>query len=66
MIYTFKCKKCDTQFDIEASWNQIAAMKVFCPVCKNDKVHRKYNVPSISFKGGGFYSSKKEEKNELS
>lgn len=61
MTYTFKCKKCDASFDVESSWNQIVGMKVFCPVCKSDRVHRKYSVPAISFKGEGFYSSKKDE-----
>ena len=48
-VYLFRCKKCDSRYEVEKHASP--------PVCCNVTTSRIYTVPSISFRGGGFYSN---------
>jgi putative FmdB family regulatory protein len=53
--YQYKCKKCEHTFEKQQHWND---QDPECPKCKS-KVKKVYSVPSIAFKGSGFYVNDK-------
>jgi putative FmdB family regulatory protein len=52
-IYTFYCTVCGTTFDRKHHMND-GLSEVSCPN-GHTKIRRVYSVPSIIFKGSGFY-----------
>jgi len=54
MIYTFKCE-CGYLTDIERSIHS-EVEEPMCPNCTNS-MYRIWQVPAITFKGSGFYST---------
>jgi putative FmdB family regulatory protein len=65
MQYKYRCKQCNTEFEIVASFATISLLTVYCPVCMTDEVKRVYTIPSIKFNGKGFYitDNRKDETN---
>lgn len=57
MIYTFICKDCASQFDVQIKVRDLEQYKGNCPMCKSEKVARFFTPPVIHFKGNGFYST---------
>lgn len=59
-VYRFQCEECGEVFERKLSFDQ-ADKKVRCPN-GHEKVHRLFTVPTIVFKGSGFYSTDKKSK----
>ena len=59
-IYSFKCAVCGVTFDTELHMNDYS-LELSCPN-GHTKVHRVYSVPSIIFKGSGFYVNDNRKK----
>lgn len=60
MKYTYKCNKCNHEFDkdqkLEHVLNHVKHSKVRCPICKGS-TRKVINKTPIHFKGSGFYST---------
>ena len=55
MVYEFKCKKCDHDFEIKCMVAEYDKYKKqSCPKCKSKKVNRVISPVGISF-GKGFF-----------
>ena len=57
MSYIFKCKKCQTEFEIVANFITITTIHPNCPSCYSKEVSRKYTPLNIIFNGKGFYKT---------
>ena len=57
MLYTYKCKECEKHFQINKRMSDPPPSK--CPMCDSEDIHRVYDVPSIVYKGSGFYNTDK-------
>jgi putative FmdB family regulatory protein len=53
-VYEFQCIKCKNEFEEMCSYKDIENIR--CPKCKG-KSKKKFSVPSIAFKGSGFYKT---------
>ena len=58
-IYDYYCKKCDLK--IEDVFHYKEPTRAFCPYCKS-KVVRMPAAPSIRFKGDGWESNARKDK----
>jgi len=62
--YVYRCEKCKSVFDFfeESPKNKKDDSEMFCPEC-GLLLKRIYNVPSVVYKGKGFYTTdnQKEE-----
>jgi putative FmdB family regulatory protein len=56
--YIFKCKSCDTEFEISISPNLVSVFKTICPDCKSKNVARVY-IP-VPFVFRKFYKTDKD------
>jgi len=54
-VYPFICEQCNHSFERRLSISQ-ANEKQTCPLCHHS-AHRVFQVPSIVFKGSGFYTT---------
>jgi putative FmdB family regulatory protein len=59
-LYSFLCKNCRKEFEIFVSEYSVPVPA--CPKCKSENVKRIWDIPTISFKGTGFYATDKEKK----
>ena len=57
MIYEYECPECLTLYDLTKDDPPV------CFVCRVD-LERKFSVPSLKFKGSGFYKTDKSKENE--
>ena len=64
MQYNFRCDNCRSEFDVVASMTDIQCIKVFCPKCYSNNVHRKYGLFSFILRGKGFYKTDNQKVNE--
>jgi len=55
MMYDYRCTQCNTEITIERSIHD-EPRSPSCFDCHIEMV-RKFDAPSIQFKGGGFYSN---------
>jgi putative FmdB family regulatory protein len=51
--YSYKCKNCDHQFDVQQSFSDAALTE--CPNCGKSELVKVFGVGSVTFKGSGFY-----------
>jgi putative FmdB family regulatory protein len=52
-VYVFECNVCGATFERKSNMNDDLS-EVICPN-GHTKVHRIYSVPTVIFKGSGFY-----------
>lgn len=57
MEQKYKCKGCNTEFIISASFATISLLPVYCPVCMTDDVKKIYEMPNVILKGKDFYKN---------
>lgn len=50
--YSYACKKCEHQFDVQQSLNEAALEK--CPKCGGE-LRKVFGQVGVTFKGSGFY-----------
>jgi putative FmdB family regulatory protein len=62
MIYTYKCKACNKEFEIIASFFTIQTMEKFCPNCKSHDIIRKFFPTNFILVGDGFYKNDSKNK----
>jgi len=62
--YEYKCQVCFTKFEISGNFETLLLLKPVCPNCKGNKVKKLISIPFVHFKGGGFYSTDKNESNK--
>jgi putative FmdB family regulatory protein len=55
--YEYRCKKCLTKFEMSGTFEVMLAIKPLCPNCRSENVSKLISVPSIHFKGNGFYKT---------
>ena len=60
MTYSFKCKNCNSEFEISSDFETIVTIHPNCPICYSNNVERKYGIFNIIFKGKGFYKTDNE------
>ena len=53
-IYTYQCPSCDNKFELRQGWDAVAVAP--CPSCEVE-AKRLLVVPSVIFKGRGWYST---------
>jgi putative FmdB family regulatory protein len=53
--YDYACQSCDHRFELVQSFSDESI--TICPVCDNETIKKVFGVPSISFKGSGFYKT---------
>ena len=53
--YVYLCTKCKKESVVERPMSEESNQSIFCPC--GGTAARVYTSPSISFKGGGFYST---------
>jgi predicted nucleic acid-binding Zn ribbon protein len=41
-------------------WGEICVC--CCPICKSFNCYKKFTIPNVIYKGGGFYSTDKNDK----
>lgn len=60
-IYDYQCEACGHKFEEMQSFNDPLLVK--CPACSKRKLRRLLGIPSLVFKGSGFYINdyKKQE-----
>jgi putative FmdB family regulatory protein len=49
MLYVFKCKRCNHQFDELMSVDEYENINVHCPECSSVKLQRVYNKIPVKF-----------------
>ncbi len=54
-IYVYVCQNCNHRFENRQSIKSDPLTS--CPKCSKDELIREIQVPTIRFKGGGFYCS---------
>lgn len=54
-IYTYRCKNCGVQFDIQQKFTDQPMTR--CPECNKKTLHKVFQPVGIVFKGSGFYST---------
>jgi putative FmdB family regulatory protein len=59
--YEFQCENCKNKFDVATSMTNIQCIKVYCPDCHSNNVHRKYGLFAFILKGNGFYKTDNRE-----
>jgi len=62
--YQFKCRDCETIFEVTCPMENVLGLEVNCPACYSENTYRKFSVPSIHFQGRGFYSTDNKKKKE--
>ncbi len=61
-IYEYQCKKCSRIFDYKTSFikeEQEPNTKLWCPDCGSPNNERIYEIPTVIYKGSGFYTTDK-------
>ncbi len=54
-IYTYRCKNCGVQFDIQQKFSDPALTR--CPECNKKMLYKVFQPVGIVFKGSGFYAT---------
>lgn len=54
-IYTYKCQRCGIEFKKKQTFS--APLLRHCPECRTGALRRVLQLPSIIFKGSGWYST---------
>lgn len=60
-LYDFKCKDCNTEFEISAKWQNLISMRIFCPTCGSENNKRIYYPVKFVIKNNN--NSNKSENN---
>ncbi|HBY20735.1 MAG TPA: hypothetical protein DEG71_06970 [Clostridiales bacterium] len=64
--HSFRCEICGREFEYEHAIidTNSTALTIKCPFCFSNSISRIYTIPTIIYKGNGFYSTdnKKEGK----
>lgn len=61
--YTFTCLQCDTEFEkffLTTDYERASRLNFrneTCPICGAEKVKRLYRLPTVTYKGKGFYNT---------
>lgn len=54
-IYTYRCKNCGVQFDVQQKFTDQPLTR--CPECNKKTLHKVFQPVGIVFKGSGFYAT---------
>ncbi|MBN2550380.1 MAG: zinc ribbon domain-containing protein [Anaerolineales bacterium] len=54
-IYTYRCKNCGVQFEVQQSFTDQPLTR--CPECSKKTLQKVYQPVGIVFKGSGFYAT---------
>lgn len=54
-IYTYRCKNCGVQFDIQQKFTDQPMTR--CPECNKKTLYKVFQPVGIVFKGSGFYAT---------
>lgn len=55
--YTYRCKKCNSRFDVSGKYESLIGFTPQCPECKSLNATRIYGDTPVIFKGKGFYTN---------
>ena len=61
MQYVFKCRDCEKEFEIVASFSTIMGLTTNCPVCKSKNIKRIYTPLNFILRDKGFYKTDSRE-----
>lgn len=57
MKYEYKCKECETVFELVIALKDFGISKITCPNCHSDNVEKKFFSLPIVFNGKDFYTT---------
>jgi phage FluMu protein Com len=61
MEYTFRCKDCGLSFVVYAKLGCLNMIDMKCPGCNGQNYIRKWDAPTVHYKGEGFTKGTEKE-----